>query len=119
MFLRLSGKPTICLLDGNVEIARLKVAGAVRAMSLWHWKESIVLLGARIVAMVLWLSSVELFVFVDIEVAFRESLRDVQFSNDVSLRLRHRMQLDRTGRAHMRKMGRIVGSVLGNMSRYL
>ena len=51
-------KPTMCLLDGNVEIARLKVAGAVCAMSLWHWKESIVLLGARIVAMVCWLSSV-------------------------------------------------------------
>ena len=42
----------MCLLDGNVEIARLNVAGAVRAMSLWHWKESIVLLGASIDAMV-------------------------------------------------------------------
>jgi hypothetical protein len=41
----------MCLLVGSVDIARLKVAGAVRAMSLWHWKESIVLLGARIVDM--------------------------------------------------------------------
>jgi hypothetical protein len=50
--------PTMCLLDGNVEIARLKVAGAVRATSLWHWKESIVLLGASIDAMVCEWSSV-------------------------------------------------------------
>jgi hypothetical protein len=69
--------PTMCLLDGNVEIARLKVAGAVRAMSLWHWKESIVLLGASIDAMVCngrvySLSVRETFMF-----AFRESLRDV------------------------------------------
>jgi hypothetical protein len=42
---------TMCLLVGSVDIARLKVAGAVRAMSLWHWKESIVLLGASIVDM--------------------------------------------------------------------
>jgi hypothetical protein len=41
----------MCLLVGNVDIVRLNVAGAVRAMSLWHWKESIVLLGASIVAM--------------------------------------------------------------------
>jgi hypothetical protein len=41
----------MCLLEGSVEIARLNVAGAVRAMSLWHWKESIVVLGARIVDM--------------------------------------------------------------------
>jgi hypothetical protein len=46
-----AGQPTMCLLVGSVDIARLKVAGAVRAMSLWHWKESIVLLGARIVDM--------------------------------------------------------------------
>jgi hypothetical protein len=45
------GQRTMCLLVGSVDIARLKVAGAVRAMSLWHWKESIVLVGARIVDM--------------------------------------------------------------------
>jgi len=43
---------TICLLLGRVDNARLKVVGAVRAISLWHWKENIVLLGASIVAMI-------------------------------------------------------------------
>jgi hypothetical protein len=42
---------TICLLLGRVDNARLCVAGAVRAMSLWHWNDSIVLLGAIIVDM--------------------------------------------------------------------
>ena len=41
----------MCLLLGNVDNARLKVAGAVRAISRWHWKENIVVLGASIVTM--------------------------------------------------------------------
>lgn len=43
----------MCLLLGRVDNARLKVVGAVRAMSLWHWKESIVLLGASVAAIFL------------------------------------------------------------------
>jgi hypothetical protein len=38
----------MCLLLGIVEIARLYVDGAVRAMSLWHWNDSIILVGASI-----------------------------------------------------------------------
>jgi hypothetical protein len=115
----------MCLLDGSFEIARLKVAGAVRAMSLWHWKESIVLLGARIVAMVCWLWSVTIAVRVrgpHLDVAFRESLRDVQFSNDVSLRLRHSMRATRSDQTDTRVWKVIwIGSrsVLEYMSRYL
>jgi hypothetical protein len=40
---------TMCLLLGRVDTARLYAAGDVRAMSLWHWNDNIVLLGASIV----------------------------------------------------------------------
>ena len=39
----------MCLLLCRVEIARRYVAVAVRAMSLWNWKDSIALLGASII----------------------------------------------------------------------
>jgi hypothetical protein len=40
---------TMCLLLGTVDNARLYTAGDVRAMSLWHWNDSIVRLGANMV----------------------------------------------------------------------
>lgn len=38
----------MCLLLGRVDNARLKVEDDVCAINLWHWNESIVLLGASI-----------------------------------------------------------------------
>lgn len=41
---------TMCGLFGRVDSARLNVEGAVRAISFWHWNESMVLLGVSIEA---------------------------------------------------------------------
>ena len=59
-----------------------------------------------------------------LDVAFRESLRDVQFSNDVSLRLRHSMLAARSDQTDTRAwkviwIGTSSRSVLEYMSGHL